>query len=161
MSLPPPRPPRNPRFVSDHQIVKDQRSDSRRARNYTTGGAQTSQQLLKTLIRMTAARALTHWWTISSDTAPPRSRLTEKNEQKLRNLKSGVSFPKGRLTPSAQVVMPQNRVAHLDGYRTPATTPARSRRRSRHTPGQTIRRRCESLHARSDGASGTDTRPSS
>jgi len=64
-----------------------------RARNCTTQGAQTPQQLLKTMFRSASARAVTRWWTIPSNAPPPRSRLAEQNEQKLRNLKSGVLFP--------------------------------------------------------------------
>ena len=69
-------------------------------------GAQTPQQLLKTTNSRDAGRAVTRWWTITSDEAPPRSRLAEKNEQKLRNLKSGVSFPSERRNSLVQVVMP-------------------------------------------------------
>jgi len=58
------------------------------------------------MIRADAARAVTRWWTIPSGDAPPRSRLAEKNEQKRRNLKSGVLFPNERRTPHVQVVMP-------------------------------------------------------
>jgi len=78
-------------------------------------GAQTPQQLLKTSLHATSVRVLSRWWTITSNAAPPRSRLAEKNEQKLRNLKSGVSFPKERFTPSLQVVM---RLAHVAKFNT-------------------------------------------
>jgi hypothetical protein len=76
------RPPKTPDPVTAHRV-----------RNCTTQGAQTPQQLLNTVIRAKALGALTPWWTIPSDDAPPRSRLAEKNEQKLRNLKSGGLFP--------------------------------------------------------------------
>jgi len=46
-----------------------------------------------------------------SDKAPPRSRLAQKNAQKLRNLKSGVSLPNKRFKPRVQVVTPLSHVA--------------------------------------------------